>query len=45
MSYGNLGDGLAVFLLFTIFVALPLALWKLIDIVLWLFTNVQIGLR
>jgi len=43
--YGNLGDGLATFFMLSIFVAFPLALWKLIDIVLWLFTNVQIGLR
>ena len=43
--YGSSNDGLGLFFVLSIFVALPLALWKLVDIVLWLFTNVQIGLR
>jgi len=44
MSYGNLGEGITMIFVICL-LAMPLAAWKLIDILLWLLANVQIGLR
>jgi hypothetical protein len=43
--YGNLGDafiGLYRFMIFLLVIAVPLALWKLVEIVIWVFQHVQI---
>ena len=45
-DYSTIGDGITAlfrFMIFSLIVLLPLALWKLIDIVVWLFQHVRIG--
>ena len=41
---GDAIDGMFKLLLFLIVFAVPLALWKLIDIIIWLYKRVSIGL-
>lgn len=45
MSYSSLGDGVVAgfkFLLILAAVSVPLAIWKLIDIAIWLYDHVSI---
>lgn len=45
MSYDNLGSGLAGLFkagLWMIVISVPLALWKVIDIIIWLYKHITI---
>lgn len=41
---GNIGDAFASLLIVFIFIS-PLALWKLVDIVIWIYHHIYIGLK
>jgi len=45
MGYNGIGDGIALVLFVSIFVAAPLAAWKLVDIAVWFFSHVEIGIK
>jgi len=38
-------NGMARIFAFLLIIGIPLALWKLVDIAVWLFNNVEIGLK
>lgn len=42
---GQAFQGLATFCIASLFVAWPLGLWKLIEIVVWLFKHVEVGVK
>jgi hypothetical protein len=44
-SIGKAADALFRGMLTLLFLFVPLGLWKLIDIFLWLWENVEIGLK
>lgn len=47
MSLEGLGramEGLASFAIFSFFVLMPLAIWKAVEIIIWLFNHVRIQL-
>jgi hypothetical protein len=44
----DLGDAVGAWIngmIILIFISVPLGLWKLIDIVIWLFSHVEIGIK
>lgn len=38
-------DVLSKFMIVLTFISFPLALWKIIEILIWLYNNVHIGLK
>lgn len=45
MSYGDGIKELLNIMLATIIVSVPLAIWKLIEIFIWLFTKVEVTIK
>lgn len=47
-DYNGIGEALSLLFIgffLMLFIAVPLAIWKVIDIVLWAFSHLEIGLR
>lgn len=42
---GRVFDALATMFFVMLFGAVPLAIWKLVEIVIWLWDNVEIGVK
>ncbi len=48
MSYNRMGDGignLITIMIFALCIAIPLAIWKLVEIAIWLWNHVSITTR
>jgi hypothetical protein len=43
--YEDLGKGFGVFLYLTFFLFIPLAIWKIIDIIYYLFNHISISFK
>jgi len=44
MSYGNIGSAFIVFFV-GFFITVPFALWKWIDIGIWVWNHIQFGIK
>lgn len=42
---GNAVDAMFKFIMWSLVIAWPLAIWKLIEIIIWVVENVEVGLR
>lgn len=45
---GNIGDGIDLvfrLMFYGLIVSVPLAIWKLVDVVIWIFANIEIGIK
>lgn len=38
-------DGIFRFLIVSVFILIPLSVWKIIDIVIWVYSNVEVNLK
>jgi len=41
-SFGDVIDGIYKFVLISTFIAWPLAIWKLIELVFWIFDHINV---